>query len=72
MIVEVWQSKDTEGDVSFSVIPSTHTPEQRENILGDGAHIKLREIEAPTWTACMTKHHELMGWEPYKPMEGEP
>jgi len=30
--------------------------------------IKLREIYGKDWNDCMTKHHKIMGWEPYKPM----
>lgn len=28
----------------------------------------LRKIKGSSWEDCMRKHHELMGWEPYKPM----
>lgn len=31
-------------------------------------HVLLHTIEAPDWVAVMTRYHELMGWEPYKPM----
>ena len=29
--------------------------------------VLLRTIEGEDWNDCMRQHHELMGWEPYKP-----
>jgi hypothetical protein len=72
MQVEVWKTVDDEGEVAcISVIPTSHTQEQRDAILGgdaEGDHILVRTIEAATWEDCMTRHHELMGWKPYVPM----
>jgi hypothetical protein len=70
MKANVWRTVDDEGEVvSVTLIPDTHTPEQRDAILQEGRHIKLRTIEGRTWDDCMAKHHELMGWAPYVPME---
>jgi len=35
---------------------------------GLGKNAKLKwTVEADTWEEAMTKYHEHMGWEPYKP-----
>lgn len=57
--VEVWEDEDgitvfTEGDP------------QKDWLLGENPKL-IRTIEGEDWTDCMIKHHELMGWEPYKP-----
>ena len=59
MTVEVWEDEDgitvfTEGDP------------QKDWLLGENPKL-IRTIEGEDWTDCMIKHHELMGWEPYKP-----
>jgi hypothetical protein len=59
MIVEVYESP--EGIIT--VIGSTHS--QKSIIVEDNSTL-LRTIESETWEGCMIKHHELMGWEPYK------
>jgi hypothetical protein len=33
--------------------------------------ILLRTIEGENWNDCMRKHHDIMGWEPYKPFDQE-
>lgn len=61
MIVEVYESL---SDGSITVVDKDH--QQKAIILEEDA-LLIRTIEADTWTDCMIKHHELMGWEPYKP-----
>lgn len=29
----------------------------------------IKTIRGKNWNDCMRKHHKLMGWEPYKPIE---
>ena len=29
--------------------------------------VLIKTIEGEDWNDCMTKYHEFMGWEPYKP-----
>lgn len=58
MVIEVWEDEDgvsafTEGDT------------QKDFLLGENPKL-LRTIEGEDWNDCMRKHHELMGWEPYK------
>jgi hypothetical protein len=60
MILEVYESP--EGIIT--VIDSKHS--QKSIIVEDNSTL-LRTIESETWEECMIKHHELMGWEPYKP-----
>lgn len=59
MIVEVYTS---ESENSRIVIPITN---HKENLPHDA--ILERTIEGTDWDDCMKKHHEIMGWEPYKP-----
>lgn len=59
MTVEVYESP--EGVIT--VIGSSHS--QKSIIVEDNSKL-LRIIESETWEGCMIKHHELMGWEPYK------
>lgn len=57
MIVQVWEEID-----SITVIIKGSTYPKIE----EGAKL-IREIEGKDWEECMEKHHDLMGWEPYKP-----
>lgn len=59
MIVEVWNDDD-----STSVF--TQNNSNKDIILGSNP-VLLRIIEGEDWNDCMKQHHELMGWEPYKP-----
>jgi len=29
--------------------------------------VLIKELSGKDWDDCMTKYHEYMGWEPYKP-----
>lgn len=59
MIVEIYQSKI---ENSITVI----SDESQKKLLEPDA-VLLRTIEGDDWNDCMTQHHKLMGWEPYKP-----
>ena len=59
MIIEVW-----EDDNSISAFESDN---KFQKSLLEGNIKLLRTIEGKDWEDCMKKHHELMGWEPYKP-----
>lgn len=61
MIIYVYESEDN----SLTVFPSDHPDELSLLELGDKF---LRSIEGPDWDSCMKLHHELMGFEPYVPM----
>ncbi len=63
MKVEVWQDK-----VSVSVV--TENDPNTKIWVGDDAKI-IRTIEGIDWEDCMRQHHELMGWEEYKPFDKE-
>jgi hypothetical protein len=58
MIVEVYESEE-EGSITVIVQGC------KEGLSSDS--VLLRTIEGDDWNDCMTKHHELMGFEPYKP-----
>jgi hypothetical protein len=65
MIIEVWQAEN--GVVAF---PSTASDKDRQVFLDPIVEWnKLREIEGATWEDAMTQHHQIMGWEPYVPMD---
>jgi hypothetical protein len=59
---EVWEAEDEGTEVSF--FPQDNSTARK--LLPEGAKL-LRTIEAETWEEAVTLHHELMGWEPYKP-----
>ena len=58
MTVEVYISEKWE---SISAVVKGHY----EHLEKDA--VLLRTIEGEDWNDCMRQHHELMGWEPYKP-----
>lgn len=61
MIVEVWN--DDESTTVF-----VQGDPNKDVILGNNP-VFVRFIEGEDWNDCMRQHHELMGWEPYKPFE---
>lgn len=58
MIVEVYESK------KWSSI--TAVAQGEAEMLEEDAKL-ARTIEGKDWNDCMRQHHEIMGWEPYKP-----
>lgn len=58
MIVEVYKSKEWD---SITAIAKGQT-----DMLEDDA-VLVRTIVGEDWNDCMRQHHEIMGWEPYKP-----
>ena len=60
MIVEVWECED-----SITVVVEDNV--DKKLIINDDSAILIRTIEGVDWNDCMKQHHELMGWEPYKP-----
>lgn len=58
MIIEIYTSEKCDS--------ITAVVEGDTEMLEDDA-VLIRRIEGADWNDCMTKHHELMGWEPYKP-----
>lgn len=61
MLYEIWKSSS-----SSTFIPSDHN--QKDILLEPDAEF-IGNIEADSWEEAMTKYHEFMGWEPYKPMD---
>ena len=60
MKVEVWECED-----SITVVVEGNV--DKKLIINDDSAILIRTIEGIDWNDCMKQHHELMGWEPYKP-----
>lgn len=60
MTVNVYECED--GSIT-AVTPDNPNLEQ---LIGPGVKL-LRTIVEPDWESCMVIHHQLMGWEPYKP-----
>jgi hypothetical protein len=58
MIVEVYESKEWS---SITAVARGET-----EMLEEDAKL-VRTIEGKDWNDCMRQHHEIMGWEPYKP-----
>lgn len=60
MTIEVYDSYD--GTITVIEEGSEFPPE----LLSPHSYL-LRTINGKDWDDCMRQHHELMGWEPYKP-----
>ena len=58
MTVEVYTSEKWES--ISAVVKGEYELLEKDAVL-------LRTIEGEDWNDCMRRHHELMGWEPYKP-----
>jgi len=58
MTVEVYTSEEWES--ISAVVKGEYEHLEKDAVL-------LRTIEGEDWNDCMRQHHELMGWEPYKP-----
>lgn len=67
---EIWDDSD-EKCRSVTMFPAGSGSDPHYLLLGPHAKL-LRTIEANSWNEAMTKHHELMGWEPYVPIPEEP
>lgn len=65
MKVEIWES-----DVDNSTTGVVDDDPNKEFLVGKDA-VLIRTIEGIDWNDCMRQHHELMGWEPYKPFEDD-
>lgn len=63
MLVEIYTS-----DSENSITVFEKGTENNIKLLPKDA-LLLRTIEGVDWNDCMKQHHELMGWEPYKPIE---
>ncbi len=69
MIYEAWESEDR-AEIHFST--SDGIAEQRATGVMPGEWRLLHRFEAASWEDASARHHELMGWEKYKPMEEQP
>ena len=58
MTVEVYTSEEWQS--ISAVVKGEYDLLEKDAVL-------LRTIEGEDWNDCMRQHHELMGWEPYKP-----
>lgn len=62
MTVEVYESKEWKSITAIA-------KGERHQLEKDAKLI--RTIEGEDWNDCMRQHHEMMGWEPYKPWTEE-
>ena len=62
MLVQVYECQ--EG----SITAIEHDHPSKDLLIGENAKM-IRQIVGRDWNHCMKIHHELMGWEPYKPFE---
>ena len=58
MTIEIYTSKKWNS--------ITAVVEGDKEMLEDDA-VLIKKIKGADWNDCMTKHHEFMNWEPYKP-----
>ena len=58
MTIEIYTSKKWNS--------ITAVVEGDKEMLEDDA-VLIRKIKGEDWNDCMTKYHEFMNWEPYKP-----
>lgn len=63
MKIEIYTS---EKEDSVTALPFPVTETDRLTLLEDDS-VLIKTIEGEDWNDCMTKYHEFMGWEPYKP-----
>ena len=62
VIFQAWKSS-----VGCAIAFFVAGDKKNEAALEDDAEL-LYQIQASTWDDAMQKHHQLQGWEPYKPM----
>lgn len=65
MKVEIWNSI-----IEDSTTGICDDDFENRKFLADDA-ILIRTIEGTDWNDCMKQHFELMGWNPYIPMDDE-
>jgi len=58
MIIDIYKSKKWKS--------MTAVLEGKTEMLEKDA-LLIKKIEGEDWNDCMTKYHEFMNWEPYKP-----
>lgn len=58
MIIDIYKSKKWKS--------ITAVLEGKTEMLEKDA-LLIKKIEGADWNDCMTKYHEFMNWEPYKP-----
>lgn len=63
MNVEIWGSESED-----SVTGICDDDFENRKFLADDA-VLIRTIEGTDWNDCMRQHNELMGWNPYIPMD---
>jgi len=73
-IYECWAVPEEDQDPEEGATSITFTT--RENALSmktkgqlDPGQIPFYSIRADSWDEAMAIHHEVQGWEPYKPMD---
>ncbi len=70
MIVEHWIDDGADKCGVSTVFTRGEDRTDLEALLYD-CPVHCCDIEGKDWTDCMTQYHEHMGWEPYRPMDGE-
>jgi len=66
MKYESWRDPDHYG---LTFAPAFNIIKMKRQGLLDPQATLVYSCEADSWIEAMTKYHEAMGWEPYKPME---
>lgn len=68
MIIEIWADDFGETDTPCSYLITTEDNLSSKLTLCPDARL-IHKYEVINWNDAMTKAHELLGWEPYKPVE---
>ena len=68
MKYEVWRHEGRAICLSFFPVDENYDAHRQS--LAPNAEL-LWAVEADTWDEAMSRYHEFMGWEPYKPMGAE-
>ena len=58
MTIDIYKSKEWE---SITAVLEGETEMLEKDV------VLIKKIKGTDWTDCMTKYHEFMNWEPYKP-----
>ena len=66
MTYELWQSQDE--NVASQAFVAVDQNYLKHPEISDGQHQLIWSVDADSYNDAMTRYHEFMDWEPYKPM----
>ena len=66
--IEVWAGDYDDNHNPYDITITTEDNHSAKKTLLPGSKL-IHSFEATDWNEGMTKAYELLGWEPYKPIE---